>query len=202
MKYKIDIKNFVPVNRTGSENDALAFLTYDTDDKALDQFKILRQKLININNWNKYSGKNPTEFFLHNDGEKPFYPKENDWVKIKIPGPGNKLGNGFDWVKIVKIQSMESDNFQAVLMVMKPHSCPENKDNGIAHFYTDAATSTFVLAQENNAVQFSVHGRDEIPNTKNLGLMNSLRNFFVAKGGIFGGSKIQWQHFAEEFIKN
>lgn len=204
MNYKIDIQDFLPVNRIGSENNAVTFLRYDTDSEILEKFKMLKKNLLNINGWNVNSGKNPTKFFLYKENldDKSFLAEENDLVKIKIPAPANKLGRGFDWVKILKIQEIERNDFQAILIQMKPHSCPESKGKGIAHFYTDDATSTFILAKENKTIQLSVHGRNEIPNTKNIGFINALRNYFVANGGIFGGSKIQWQHFAKEFVKN
>lgn len=204
MNYKIYIQEFLPVNKVGSKNNAVTFLKYETDNEALEKFRLLKQSLLNINRWNINSGKNPTKFFLYDEnlGDKSSMAEENDLVKIKIPAPANKVGNGFDWVKIIKIKEIDNNDFQAILIRMKPHYCPENKDKKIAHFYTNDATSTFILAKENKAIQLSVHGRNEIPNIKNIGFINSLRNYFVAKGGIFGGSKIQWQDFVEEFVKN
>jgi hypothetical protein len=128
--------------------------------------------------------------------------EENDLVKIKIPAPENKLGYGFDWVIVKKIRTIKSKDVEAILLQMQPHFCPENLNRSTAHFYTDDASSNFILARKYKTVQFSIHGRNEIPNTKKIGFLNSCRNFFVASGGIFGGSKLQWQDFAKEFIKN
>lgn len=204
MNYKIDIQNLLPVHKDGSENDALAILICNSETAAFYYFRSLSEKLLKINEWKMNSGKNPTEFFIHNKDaqDERLLAKENDLVKIKMPAPKNKLGSGFDWVTINKLETVETAKMKAFLLQMKPHSCPESADGSIAHFYTHDATNTFILAKENNTIQFSIHGRNEIPNTKKIGFMNSCRNILVAGGGIFGGSKLQWQDFAEEFIKN
>jgi hypothetical protein len=156
---------------------------------------------LKINEWNVKAGKNPTEFHIYNK-DKSQSVQENDVVKIKIPAPENKLGNGFDWVIVRKIQMIEKTDLKVSLLQMKPHSCPENSNGKTAHFYKDDASSTFILVKKDKTIQFSIHGRNEIPNTRKIGFLNSCRNFFVANGGIFGGSKVQWQDFAEEFINH
>lgn len=202
MKYKIDIQHLLPVNNNGSESDAVASLSYPSEAEAFDKFKKLSEKLLQINNWNVYAKKNPTDFYLYNkETEKSAGAKLNDLVKIKMPAPGNKLGNGFDWVTVHKLESVDQTQIKAFLLQMKPHSCPESSSGKVAHFFKADATNNFILAKQDKIIQFSIHGRNEIPNTKKVGLINSCRNFFVAGGGIFGGSKVQWQDFADEFIK-
>ena len=201
MNYKIDIEDLVPINTKGSENNAAAFLVCQSQTEAFERFRSLSQNLLKINDWDVKAGKNPTEFFIYNK-DKSQSVQENDLVKIKIPAPQNKLGNGFDWVIVRKVQMIEKADLKLCLLQMKPHSCPESSNRNIAHFYRDDASSTFILAKKEKTLQLSIHGRNEIPNTKKIGLLNSCRNFFVASGGIFGGSKMQWQDFAEEFIKH
>ncbi|MEG2078783.1 hypothetical protein [Chryseobacterium sp.] len=201
MSYKIDIQYLVPINTKGSENNAATFLICPSENEALEKFQKFSQNLLKINEWNVKAGKNPTDFFIYNK-DKSQSVQENDLVKIKIPAPENKLGNGFDWVIVRKIHMIEKRDLKVCLLQIKPHSCPENSKGMLAHFYKDDASITFILAKKNNIVQFTIHGRNEIPNTKKIGFLNSCRNFFVANGGIFGGSKIQWQDFAEEFIKH
>jgi hypothetical protein len=204
MNYKIDVQDLVPVNKKGSENDAAAFLICHSETEAFDRFRILSQNLLKINSWKVFAGKNPAEFYIYNmdNLNKYVLAKENDLVKIKIPAPENKLGNGFDWVVVHKIETIEKKDLIAILLEMKPHSCPEKSDKNTAHFYKKDASSTFILAKKDKTIQFSIHGRNEIPNIGKVGFINTCRNFFVASGGIFGGSKLQWQDFAEEFIKN
>lgn len=202
MKYKIDVQHLLPVNIHGSESDAAASLSCQSETEASDRFKKLSEKLLQINNWNRYAKKNPTDFYLYNkEGEKSARAQVNDLVKIKMPAPENKLGNGFDWVNVHKIEPVDQAQMKAFILQMKPHSCPESGKGDVAHFFKGDATNNFILAKQDNTIQFSIHGRNEIPNTKKVGFINSCRNFFVASGGIFGGSKVQWQEFADEFIK-
>jgi len=203
MKYKIDVQHLVPVNNNGSENNAISFLLCNSEAEAFDRFRKLSQKLLQINNWKINSGKNPTEFYIYQkENEKSAIVQLNDLVKIKMPAPRNNFGNGFDWVTVNQIQVTEQKEIKAFLIKMKPHSCPENSSGSIAHFYTNEASNTFILAKKDKTLQLSIHGRNEKPNTIKMGFFNVLRNLFVASGGIFGGSKIQWQDFAEEFINN
>ena len=202
MNYKIDVRHLLPVNTSGSANNAAAFQTFHSEAEAFDKFRSLSRKLLQINDWKVNAGKNPTDFYLHNkEQEKLAFAEMNDLVKIKMPAPKNQTGKGFDWVVINKLDSIEDTGMKVLLLQMKPHSCAENMNDQIAHFYTEDATNNFILAKKGKTVQLSIHGRNEIPNVKNIGFLNSCRNFFVANGGIFGGSKVQWQDFAEEFIK-
>jgi len=204
MKYKIDIQDLLPVNKKGSKNNASADILFEKQDEADEYFERLSKNLLKINDWKVNAGKNPTVFFIYNKDNQKRHElvEENDLVKIKMPAPKNKLGNGFDWVIVTQLKIIEKPDLKVFLLQMKPHICPENINGGVAHFYTEDATNTFILSKRNKTIQLSVHGRNEIPNTKKVGFLNACRNFFVAGGGIFGGSKMQWQDFAEEFIKN
>lgn len=203
MKYKIDIQHLLPINTIGSENNAVFFLICNSETEAFDKFRKLSEKLLQINDWKVNAGKNPTEFYLYNkEDEKSALAQVNDLVKIKMPAPKNKLGNGFDWVIVNRIEPTEQTEMKVLLLQMKPHSCAESASGNIAHFYKETASNTFILAKKNKTLQFSIHGRNEVPNTGKVGFVSALRNFFVANGGIFGGSKVQWQDFTEEFLKN
>lgn len=203
MEFKIDIQHLLPINTIGSENNAASIVICNSEKEAFDQFRKLSAKLVEVNNWNGYASKNPTDFYLYSkENNKSANAQLNDLVKIKMPAPKNSLGNGFDWVIVNQLDSIEQTETKVFLLQMKPHSCAESANGNIAHFYTEDASNTFVLAKKDKTVQFSIHGRNEVPNTKKVGLVCAIRNFFVASGGIFGGSKVQWQDFTEEFIKN
>lgn len=203
MKYKIDVQHLLPVNIIGSENNAVSFFDCSSETEAFERFRKFSQKLLDVNGWNQFAGKNPTEFYLHGKENKEGTAVQlNDLVKIKMPAPKNKLGNGFDWVMVNKIEVIDQTEEKVFLLQMRPHSCAESGSGSIAHFYTEDASNTFILSKKNKVIQFSIHGRNELANTSKVGWIHSLRNFFVASGGIFGGSKVQWQDFTEEFLKN
>lgn len=43
-------------------------------------------------------------------------------------------------------------------------------------------------------------GRNEIANYRNLPLIDKIRNFFVANGGVFGFSKIHWELWVQNIL--
>lgn len=203
MKYKIDIQHLLPINTIGSENNAVSFLICNSETEAFDKFRKLSQKILQVNDWKVSASKNPTEFYLYNkENDKSSIAYVNDLVKIKMPAPKNRIGSGFDWVIVNKIEPVEQTEIKGLLFQMKPHSCAESASGSIAHFYKETASNTFILAKKDKTLQFSIHGRNEIPNTAKVGFLSAIRNLFVASGGIFGGSKVQWQDFTEEFLKN
>jgi len=202
-KCAINIFHLVPKNEKGSENDVCAVKNCQSLEIAEKTFEKLAQKLLEVNDWDVTAGKNLAKFYLVSGETRKssLVAKENDFVKIKMPAPKNKLGQGYDWVIINKIRRSADSEIKYLLVQMKPHSCPENASGSVAHFYAGKATNSFIMAQYGTKIQFSIHGRNEIPNTENMSLINKLRNMFVAIGGIFGGSKLQWKVFAESFIK-
>ncbi|WP_162087041.1 hypothetical protein [Chryseobacterium aquaeductus] len=203
MTYKIDIQHLLPINFTGSENNALSFVICNSETEALKKFQLLSRKLLEVNNWKTNAGRNPTQFYLFNrENDKSAVAQLNDLIKIKMPAPKNNIGNGFDWVAVSKIQTIDQTQMIVFLLEMKPHSCAESAKGTIAHFYTEKASNTFILAKKDNTIQFSIHGRNEKPNVNKTEVISSVRNLFVASGGIFGGSKIQWEDFTKEFIKS
>ena len=68
-----------------------------------------------------------------------------------------------------------------------------NTKNDIAHFFSDEATSSFVVKREKNRVIAGVYGRNEKPNTDSETLTDSIRNTAMAAGALSGFSKIQWK---------
>ena len=118
-----------------------------------------------------------------------------------MPAPENRTGNGYDWVVIEKLEKNNGDHLEHLHLQMRPCPCLENKYGQIAHFYARTATNSFILIRSGNDIQLSVHGRDESPNAGRIRLWDRLRNIFVAGGGIFGGSKLQWEDFVSSMIK-
>lgn len=122
-----------------------------------------------------------------------------DFVAIKIPGPRNKIGNGFDWVAVRNMIITETENQSVLSFELQPCPNPENAKQ-IAHFFKDTARNYFIIKKEGTKITAEVHGRNEIPNCSNLPLLNKLRNFFIAHGGIFGMSKIQWEVWSKNIL--
>jgi len=202
-KYLINIQHLLPEQNAGSSTDAVAVKVCTSPSGAEDVYKKLSEQLLNINSWEINAGKLPVSFDLIDSKGKGghYLAAETLFVKIKMPAPRNKAGQGYDWVVIEKVEKHHEPLIEYLHIQMRPCPCIENKDGGIAHFYEQTATNSFILARSGCDIQLSVHGRNESPNTANVKVWDMLRNVFVAGGGIFGGSRLQWEDFVKEMIK-
>lgn len=61
-----------------------------------------------------------------------------------------KTGEGFDWVKVEAIEENEDikEDREFVVMRVRPSTNPLNDNKDVAHFFTDKATSNFVVLRE------------------------------------------------------
>lgn len=204
VKYLIYIEHLLPGQNTGSSSDAATIRQCLSQAIAEDLFKKLAEQLLKVSHWNVNAGILPTKFELVDSRGQGghFCAAENLLVKIKMPAPKNKTGNGYDWVVIEKVVSHHEDQLEYLHIQMRPCAYLNKKEGCVAHFYTGTASNSFILIRSGSDLQLSVHGRNESPNTVNVTFLDKLRNRFVAGGGIFGGSKVQWEDFVKEMIKD
>src|SRR5215204_4024624 len=99
---KRNIDHMVPRQRTGKAIDASASFTFKNENEAKAFFNVVKNRLQNVNGWADLAGNLSATFQLINpDGMKVNRNlQRGDYLKIDIPGPGSKAGNGYDWVKI------------------------------------------------------------------------------------------------------
>jgi hypothetical protein len=71
----------------------------------------------------------------------------------------------------------------------------------VAHFFTEEATSNFMVKRVGNKVSAEVHGRNEKPNTEAEKLVDKARNTAVATGAVTGFAKLQWKSLVNGLIK-
>ncbi len=187
----------IPEQKTGSQTNTEHSVTAKSKEEALNIFKRACKRLLNINIWHKLGGSASADFELKNSNgeEESRLVKENDYFKIDIPGAGPKAGEGFDWVKVEKIEDKaDADgDEESFLMTVRPSTDPNNSNKDIAHFLSDDATSTFVITRKNNTITASVHGRNEKPNTGAKGFLDKIRNAIIGTSAAAGVSKIQWK---------
>ncbi|WP_294245484.1 hypothetical protein [uncultured Chryseobacterium sp.] len=93
----------------------------------------------------------------------------------------------------------DTGTITSYLMMCRPSKVPNKTKGNIAHFYSPAATANIMISREGNILKSAVYGRNERPNYR-AGFTDRIRNFFIAAGGIFGISKIQWKGLAEGLI--
>lgn len=177
----------------GGYHDSVENIYFKTTKESDLFFHKLRKVFLNINCWDALFDEK-TKFQVTDDLGNDHFGRiaVGNFVKIKIPGPANKSGGGFDWVRIRSIEVNLKYNCDTICIELQPCRNP-NGSKEIAHFFTESSRNYFTIKKQGCEISASVHGRNEVPNLKNLTGTNAIRNFLIANGGIFGLSKIHWK---------
>lgn len=190
----------VPVQKKGGFHDSESTRPC-IDSNVQSEFDLLKQRFFSIDQWKSFAGGASADFRHFDASGKPAdrMPKKGDFVRIEIPGPGNREGRGYDWVEIVNLSHRDTVTAESYLMVCRPCKEPNKLKGNIAHFYSTASTSNFMISREGNMLKVGVYGRNESPNFQ-APFSDKIRNFFVGVGGMFGFSKIHWKTLAEGLL--
>jgi hypothetical protein len=190
-----DAENIVPPQNEGGQTNTEALETLPTEADARDFFEVVKNRLLNVNCWHDYAGKGTADFQLTDAGGKEVErtAQKGDHFKIDIPGPGSLSGEGYDWVQIEEIVEIHNETEDSVAIRVRPATSPQNDKADVAHFFTSAATSNFIVTRQGNAVKAAVYGRNEKPNTEARAVVDKARNTAVATGAASGFSNIQWK---------
>ncbi|MDF3076284.1 MAG: hypothetical protein K0S09_173 [Sphingobacteriaceae bacterium] len=198
-------EHIIPEQEKGSSSDTEAHASFKSATEAADFFRIAKKRLLDVSNWDKICGKASAKFQLtDNTGSAVARePKVGDHFQINIPAPGNDTGEGYDWVQIEAIDDkgdQESD-YEYTAIKVRPATNPQNQKSDTAHFFKEDATSTFLVERKGNTVRAEVHGRNELPNTKTEGVLDTIRNALVALGAMAGISTPQWKSLVNGIVE-
>ncbi|HEX2629811.1 MAG TPA: hypothetical protein VHM26_12385, partial [Chitinophagaceae bacterium] len=146
----------VPEQETGIQSDTVEKKELPDVESAGKFFTRLRECLLNVNNWQKYSDGLSASFELMNPlgAPKRTQPEIGDHFRINIPAPGTDAGNGYDWVRIEKMEDQRGDDEDIFIMQVRPSPNPHtpHSDEEVAHFFNDTATSSFIVRRSGNTV--------------------------------------------------
>ncbi|HEX8332444.1 MAG TPA: hypothetical protein VF622_07455 [Segetibacter sp.] len=191
------LPSIIPDQQTGAKTDIKASEECTSVDEAKQLFSEARQRLLNVNNWHHLCGAVSATFKLTDEAgnEVNQEVQTGNYFKIDIPGPGTVTGEGYDWVKVERIEARDEASVadEIVAIKVRPASNPLNAKTDVAHFFTDEATSSFLVQRTGNTVTAEVHGRNEKPNTAADAVVDKTRNTMVATGAIVGFSSAQWK---------
>jgi hypothetical protein len=193
----------VPIQQEGAYSDTVSSQVFNSHVEALHFYEIVKQRLVNINNWHSYAGAMTADFKLCNaSGEPVERPVEKgDHFRIDIPGPGSKSGDGYDWVKVVAIRETNTASRDEILIKVQPVTSPCNDEPAVAHFFTGTASSTFMVTREGDKVTAEVHGRNEMPNANSEHLADKVRNVVIGAVGMGFFSKFQWKKLVDGLVR-
>lgn len=191
----------VPTQTFGGFHDTESRILFKQDLIPL-KFEILRERFLSINKWEDYCGKEFAAFKLYDFNGHPVdrEPQKGDFIRIDIPGPGESEAKGYDWVEITDICFYQDSFSESISMICRPSRNPENKKSRhVAHFYSAASSSTFMISRNPAHLKAAVYGRNERPNF-NANFFNVMRNLATAAGGMAGAAKIQWKQLTDGFL--
>ena len=183
--------NAIPKQYTGSKLNVEYSVIAQSIKEAMVYFKDGVKRLLRVNNWKTISSALLSSFQLTDASGKEIDrdARENDLLKIEIPGPGLIAGDGFDWARVEAIVTKPN----RVAMRVRPVANPLHPESGTAHFFNNNATSTFQVFRRGRIVTAGVYGRNEVPNTTTENAIDKVRNAAVAVGAIIVASRLQWE---------
>jgi hypothetical protein len=194
----------VPPQFKGQEIEAEATreLKDQTDAKSL--YNVAKKKLLDVNNWKEIAGAITAQFQIIDEKGKEVKRevKKGDYLRIDIPGPGSKEGDGYDWVLVEELNEINKGSLQSVGFRVRPNENPFGEKNETAHFYSREATSSFIITRENSKIISWIIDRNLLPNTESGSLADKVRDVAVGVGAIAAFSKVQWQGLADGLIEN
>lgn len=163
--------------------------------EAKDFFEVVKARLLAINRWKEWAGTLSAGFQLTNEQgqEIDTFPRPGNYLKINIPAPGIVTGEGFDWVRIEDVKEEAGGNCEYVAIRVRPASSPQNLNKDVAHFYSDEATSNFIVQRRGTEVTAGVYGRNEKPNVEAETIIDKVRNAVVGTTAVSGFSALQWK---------
>jgi hypothetical protein len=172
--------------------------TYPDELSARQAFEHSKEKLFNVDAWSDLPGLSSTFNLCDQSGNRKqaAKPEVDDYIWINLPGPTPE-----NWVQVISVY--EEDN--AAGFTVRPSENPQQKESAgkqeTAHFFTQEATSTFVVELEGKRLIAKEIGKDEAINSQgeeagNRGVINTL----IASGGWAFFQKVQWQKLTDYLV--
>lgn len=193
----------VPEQKSGSEINATASVLLANDTVAREFFTTAVNRLQTVSEWARLAGEPSAEFLLtDSEGAVVDRPlQKGDYLKIKIPGPGNTQGDGYDWVNVEEVEFMSSEDMNRYAFRVRPARNPTEPMSTVTHFYSEDSTSTFSITREKNVVTTAIFDRNTKPNTDADTAAGKIRDALVGVAGVVAFSRIQWQNLVDGILR-
>jgi len=199
-----DISGIVPPQYTGQEITTTASIELYDETEASRFFNLAMNRLLDVNDWNETAEGISATFQVTDsagdDVERNV--QQGDFLRIDIPGPGSRKGEGFDWVQVEELRHQAENNTESVAFRVRPCENPKGNKSGIAHFYDKTATSNFIVQRVGKKVTALVIDKNLQPNKDTGSITDKLRDKAVGTAAIAAFSKIQWQNLADGIVQN
>nr|WP_294945430.1 hypothetical protein [uncultured Mucilaginibacter sp.] len=195
----------IPQQVEGEKADTIHIADCATRQEAHQLFLLAKDRLKDINMWHQFSGFGSARFAITDAQGKELYKmaEKGDIFYINLPAPGPLAGDGKEWVRIESMELVEDAGAESeyLTITVRPIANPKHKNGAsIAHFYSHASTSTFIVERYNNHVSVAVHGRNETPNT-DTNIYDTVRNTIIALAAREGMSFPQWKSLTKGILE-
>ena len=197
-----DPLQIIPPQYTGTDIEVHATAEFESTEDAAEFFIVARRRLLNVNEWHKVAGLVSASFqAIDKDGNKVNRPIEKgDYMRVDIPGPVSKEGDGYDWVTAEEVKEINTGEIQSIGFRVRPVANPFGDTNNIAHFYDDSSTSNFIVMREGKRITAGIVDRNTKPNEATSSLTDKVRGTAIGLGAIAIFSRLQWQSLANGIV--
>lgn len=201
MKYP-DYTGIIPPQFKGKEIEASASTRLKDNSDAIAFYHTAKHRLLDVNNWHRFAGIISAKFrVVGTDGNTADREiREGDYIRIDIPGPGSKEGDGYDWVLVETMKEISGTEIDCLNFLVRPAANPMGDKQQTAHFYDHISTSNFIVMRESLKVTAIILDRNIIPNEDTHSLTDKIRDVAVGIGALGAFSKIQWQTLANGLV--
>ena len=198
------MKNPIPAQYEGKQLDLNAGRDLNDEESSKQFYELVKKRLLRAFEWYDIA-EIPAATFTLSDEHGAEILREmrvGDVIRIDIPGPGNPKGDGYDWVRVDKIDEDHEEHGNLFSITLRPTSNPTESDEEVAHFFTKLATSTLLARRTGRHVEVEYHGRNELINDQSESITDQLRNAVVGLAAKMGFSFSQWKSLIEGMIKD
>ncbi len=111
-----DYTNIIPPQHTGKDIESEAAVELSEDSEAVSFYAIAKKRLLQVKQWHELAGWVSATFQL-TDGQGNETDREvqkGDYLRIDVPGPGSKEGDGYDWAKVEELKETAFENVHCI----------------------------------------------------------------------------------------
>ncbi len=154
----------IPTQEEGQEKDITHSILTKTIADAEDWFVDAKERLLDVNNWKKFSGIADASFKLTDSHGRAVNrrARKGDHIRIDIPEQGVDMDGGFYWavIEAIEYDDYPDEDAETFAIRVRPSSNPMRRDD-ISDIFGNVATSTFVIGRAGKILNSGYHGRNE-----------------------------------------
>jgi hypothetical protein len=180
-----------PTNRVGKSRELSSEILMQSAPDASRFFITVGNRLLHPGGWHKLTRKLGAVFYstdANGLGVKNVL-QEDYYIRIRIPGPGNLFGMGYDWVRVESLSKTKAPASGCELLEMKIRPCRDpRKKNAADH---SEMTSSFLIERIGRIVKASYYRWND-HTTSHMGTQGYDKRETIAFGTTLGLSEGQW----------